>query len=349
MTWTWGPFHKQNDVNPCLIPDAHYTFHCPMQGRPVCWMEKDVFNPAAVVRDGLVHLLFRAEDAVGTHAGTSRIGLAISQDGLHFDIQPEPVLYPDHDGMAAAEWDGGCEDPRVIEREDGTYIMLYTAYNGQLARLCAASSTDLKQWQKHGPVFAQAGNGKYADLYCKSGSIVTARQGERWIAQKIHGRYWMYWGEGHIYAAVSDDLLSWEPVEYRPETCAESVLYPIASPRPGRYDSFLCEPGPQAICTEQGILLLYNGKCDNPQRLGGHTTQYQAGQILFDKEDPTAVLARETQPFLAPSESFEIEGQVMPTCFIEGLVYFKGQYFLYYGTADSKIAVACCPAEKPFD
>ena len=27
-------------------------------------------------------------------------------------------------------------------------------------------------------------------------------------------------------------------------------------------------------------------------------------------------------------------------CFLEGLVYFKGRWFLYYGTADSKIAVA---------
>lgn len=31
---------------------------------------------------------------------------------------------------------------------------------------------------------------------------------------------------------------------------------------------------------------------------------------------------------------------VMPTCFLEGLVYFKGKYYLYYGTADSKIALA---------
>lgn len=27
-------------------------------------------------------------------------------------------------------------------------------------------------------------------------------------------------------------------------------------------------------------------------------------------------------------------------CFLEGMVFFKGKWFLYYGTADSKIAVA---------
>ena len=55
------------------------------------WDDKDVFNPAAVVRDGKVHLLFRAEDKIGKFAGTSRIGLAISEDGLHFEKMKERI------------------------------------------------------------------------------------------------------------------------------------------------------------------------------------------------------------------------------------------------------------------
>lgn len=344
MDWTIGPFEKVSHANPCLAPQPGSSFFCPMQQRQIRWEEKDVFNPAAVVRDGRVWLLYRAEDAVGAHAGTSRIGLAVSGDGLHFETLPAPVLYPGHDGMEAEEWDGGCEDPRVVEREDGTYVMLYTAYNGQLARLCSASSTDLRSWQKHGPVFRQALGGKYKDLYCKSGAVVTSLQGGRFVARKIGGRYWMYWGEGQVYAAVSDDLLAWEPVEFRASGAGEKVLYPVMSPRTGRFDEQLCEPGPQAIWSDQGILLLYNGKGPNPGRLGGHDTMYQPGQALFDPDNPTQVLARTTRPFLTPSEDFELTGQVMPTCFIEGLVWFRERYFLYYGTADSRVAVACCPA-----
>lgn len=346
MNWTMGPFVKRKEENPCLCPDDKYVFDCPVQKRPIHWMEKDVFNPAAVVKDGKVYLLFRAEDAVGSHAGTSRIGMAISEDGLHFEIQPSPVFYPDHDDCLDWEWDGGCEDPRIVEREDGVYVMLYTSYDGQVARLCSASSTDLCHWQKHGPVFRNAYGGKYTDLYCKSGSVVTRRQGERFVAERIDGRYLMYFGEGRLYAATSDDLLSWEPVELLPEGGKEAGLYPLMLPRKARYDEFLCEPGPQAIITDKGILLLYNGKCSNPERLGGHTTLYAAGQVLFDKENPLEVLARMTEPFLTPSEDFELNGQVMPTCFIEGLVYFKGAYFLYYGTADSKVAVATCPHQE---
>ena len=77
---------------------------------------------------------------------TSRIGLAISDDGLHFSKQPEPVFYPMEDSMKKYEWKGGVEDPRIAESEEGVYILTYTAYDGKTARLCLATSTDLLHW-----------------------------------------------------------------------------------------------------------------------------------------------------------------------------------------------------------
>jgi len=44
--------------------------------------------------------------------------------------------------------------------------------------------------------------------------------------------------------------------------------------------------------------------------------------------------------FIHPDKPYEKTGEVNEVCFVEGLVYFKKQWFLYYGTADSKIAVA---------
>lgn len=344
MRWTLGPFEKASHTNPCLVPDATLSFHCPMQNTDIRWMEKDVFNPAAVVRHGAVHLIFRAEDTVGTHKGTSRLGHAVSRDGLHFDILPEPVFFPDRDDFSRFEWDGGCEDPRIVESEEGQYVMTYTSYDGKTARLCVATSPDLVHWRKHGPVFAKTLDGKYADLYCKSGAIVTHRQGEHFVAQRINGKYFMYWGEGTLYGAVSEDLVTWTPLEYTPQGANQAGLYPLMRPRKGRFDEYMCEPGPQAVITEQGILLLYNGHCPCPETPGGFHSMYQPGQVLFDSLDPTQVIARTQMPFLTPSEPYELLGQVMPTCFIEGLVYFSGQYFLYYGTADSKVAVAVYPS-----
>ena len=158
--WMLGPFHKAEEANPCLVPNEKSSFFCPVRQQHVAWEAKDVFNPAAVVRDGKVWLLYRAEDHLGKYAGTSRIGLAVSEDGLHFSTRPEPVLFPDEDGFQSFEWEGGCEDPRIVETEEGKYYLYYTSFNGRTALLCCAESTDLIHWKKHGPIFRDALNGK---------------------------------------------------------------------------------------------------------------------------------------------------------------------------------------------
>ena len=111
-SWQLGPFVKTDSLNPVLESLASTAFYCPVRKDTVRWEEKDVFNPSAVVRDGKVYLLYRAEDTVGKHAGTSRLGLAVSEDGLHFMRMAEPVVYPDEDSMNRDEWEGCGEDPR---------------------------------------------------------------------------------------------------------------------------------------------------------------------------------------------------------------------------------------------
>jgi predicted GH43/DUF377 family glycosyl hydrolase len=139
------PFVKVDSVNPVLSA-GDYTFTCPVRRQKVKWEEKDVFNPAAIVRDNKIYLLYRAEDKIGKFAGTSRLGLAVSDDGLHFTKMKEPVFYPDNDSLKIYEWEGGIEDPRVVESEDGTYILTYTAFDGTTARLLIATSIDLIHW-----------------------------------------------------------------------------------------------------------------------------------------------------------------------------------------------------------
>src|SRR5215216_4999201 len=172
-SWQLRPFVKADSVNPVLRPDSTAIFNCPLVKAPVRWEEKDVFNPAAIVRNDTLFLLYRAEDKIGRYAGTSRVGIAYSTDGLHFKKHPVPVLYPDEDAYKKLEWEGGCEDPRIVQHENGTYILTYTAYDGDKARLLVASSKDLYHWTKHGHVFAKAYNGKYVDKWSKSGSIVS--------------------------------------------------------------------------------------------------------------------------------------------------------------------------------
>jgi predicted GH43/DUF377 family glycosyl hydrolase len=244
--------------------------------------------------------------------------------------------------------------------------MTYTAYDGHKARLCVAISTDLRNWVKHGLAFPTM-----PGLWGKAGSIVCRVERDQLIATRIQGRYWMYWGESYIFAATSDDLIHWQPVLH-PTLAARSTqtgmpsapdiesrwsdgeigisasekeaFVAVIRPRIGRFDSVLVEPGPPAVLSEHGIVLLYHGKNNATQGDPYYPAwTYCVGQLLLDSEDPTAVLSRPIKPFLVPDRDYEITGQVGNVCFAEGLVPFGDQWLLYYGTADSKIAVATAP------
>lgn len=333
--WQLGPFHRVDEANPILSPCADSVFYCPIQKKKVRWESEHLFNPGAVVRNGKVYLFYRAEDDYGTGIGnhTSRIGFAESSDGIHFERRQGPILFPDQDDQSLYEFPGGCEDPRVVETEQGTYVMTYTQWNRQVAVLGVATSDDLLHWKKHGYAF----EGKCGRKWSKSGSIVCRQEGDRLIATKIQGKYWMYWGEGEIHAAVSDDLITWEPV--RDE---DRMLLAVVEPREEKFDSLLVEPGPPAIITQDGILLLYNGKNSVIKGDPKITPKaYSAGQVLFDLSNPLAVIARSEECFLTPERPYEMKGQYKGgTVFVQGLVHFQNKWLLYYGTADSAIGVA---------
>ncbi len=123
----------------------------------------------------------------------------------------------------------------------------------------------------------------------------------------------------------------------------------LFAPRKGKFDSDLTECGPPAIMTDKGILLLYNGK--NKSGIDGDTlytaNSYCAGQALFDLSDPSKFIERLDKPFFIPESDFEKSGQYPAgTVFIEGLVYHGNKWYLYYGCADSRVAVAVYDPNK---
>ena len=348
-TWSLGPFTRPVDA-PIITPDPSSVFADPLSPTPVHWQALHTFNPAAIVRNGKVEVLYRAEDnsgamAIGGH--TSRLGLAESSDGIHFTRLAQPVFYPAADSQQSREWPGGVEDPRLVEAPDGTYVLTYTQCNRQTYSIGIATSRDLIHWTKHGPALGDSG--PYAHLMYKSGGIVTHLAHGRLIAARIHGKFWMYWGEIHIRLASSTDLIHWTPVEQSP---GDPVV--VLANRPTRFDSGFPEVGPPPILTGKGIVVLYNGKnssgaSDNP----GEGTQpdpdlgpgaYAAGQALFQTDAPTHLLDRLIEPSLKPEKPYEQRGQYKAgTTFAEGLVFFHHEWFLYYGCADSFVTVATAP------
>ena len=180
-------------------------------------------------------------------------------------------------------------------------------------------------WEKLGTVFTdeQLEQNETPAGWCKSGTI---------YPKKVNGYYWMFFGDTHIWAANSKDLRKWEIVKK-----------PVLSPRPGQFDSYLVEPGPPPIelieasqPPVEGIWLGYN----SARKTESGELKYSFGHALLAPYDPTRVLRRCTRPLIEPTTEQEITGQVPNVVFGEGLVSFKGKWFLYYGMADSRIGVA---------
>lgn len=335
-----GPFERPHNAQPVLQKDTASVFIDPITEQEAHWESMATFNPAAIVRDGKIHVLYRAEEKLGEKeigGHRSRIGIATSTDGSSYSKNPAPVFHPNNDDQKANEWPGGTEDPRIVETEDGLYVLTYTQWNQKIPRLAVATSKDLIHWEKHGPALKNHKGGVYLDRETKSGAIVTKLKNGKLVAAKINGKYWMYYGVPHIWLASSTNLIDWEPIE-----TYEGKLAPVLSPRPGYFDSWLVEAGPPPLLTENGIVVLYNA--GNSQNIGvkelGNRI-YTGGQALFDPKEPWKLLDRTNKPFIKPELPFEKSGQYKDgTTFLEGLVLFKGMWYLYYGTADSMVGVA---------
>lgn len=335
--WTIGPFSRVTSA-PVISPDSASKVRDPLAGKVVHWEALNTFNPAAIVKDGKIFVLYRAEDDTGSMkigGHTSRFGLAWSEDGIHFQRSSEPVFFPDHDAQQSREWPGGVEDPRLVEGPSGLYVLTYTQWNRKNTSIGIATSTDLHHWTKYGPAFPNSTGPAYEKY--KSAGIVTELEDGRLKAARINGKYWMYWGEVEVHLASSPDLIHWTPIEDAPN-------HPVTllGRRPGLFDSAFPEVGPPPVLTSKGIVLIYNGKNGKSNGAKGlDPGAYSGGQALFATDNPLKLLDRTKTSFFKPELAFERSGQYPTgTTFLEGLVYFHNAWFLYYGCADSLVGVA---------
>ncbi|KIV97391.1 hypothetical protein PV10_01147 [Exophiala mesophila] len=358
---------SQDDLNYTLptfpiLPFIKYTNNPILKPNPLNkWESAYVYNPTAIVLNQTIFLLYRAQD----QAKTSSIGLAWSTDGYTFTRYAEPIVYP----TEAWELRGGTEDPRLV-RINGTFYLTYTAYDLNTPQLCLATSEDLLNWTKYPPIFPGFEDTTFTDQgvevsrvnHTKSGAIITE--------PTSHGLYHMYFGDSVFYHATSTDLLTWTP---DPKPFAKPI-HP--------WEDGLIEPGPAPVKTRDGKwLLIYNAMTTGTDEY--RPTQYSVGQMLLDPEkftsthsmrphwndkqhhspqiplspqkirprlqDPGPVfqrpLARLETPFLTPTTREEEHGQVDLVVFAEGLVQFRGKWFLYYGQADQTVGVAVAHVE----
>ena len=268
------------------------------------WEAGAVFNCAAITWNGLVHLIYRATDIASDGSEgpyVSQLGYAASSDGLNFNRLEHPIM-EDQPGQEQR----GPEDPRVVLIGD-VFHMLYTGYGGRFDgdyRICAATSANLITWQRLGVVLDEPN--KDATLF----------------PERIEGRFLMlHRRPPDIWIAESDDLQTW---------VNHAVLMRVRANSP--WESLKIGAAGPPIRTAGGWLLIYHGVSES--------NTYSLGATLLDLEDPTQIIARQSEPILEPRLSWEIEGHVPNVVFSCGHAELDDQLYVYYGAADTVIGAA---------
>jgi len=271
-----------------------------------------VFNGTPIETPDGVYLLLRIE---GQH-GYSLFALARSRDGLHFEVDPKPVMVPARKGPFAVHETAGIEDPRVTVLE-GTCYVVYTAVGPCGPRIALAKTEDYVHYERVA-VISEPGN--------KDGIL---------FPRKIGGRYARLdrpigLGRGSIWVSYSPDLIHWGDAE---------VVLP---PRGGYWDDYRVGASATPIETEQGWLEIYHGV-----KMTDSGPIYRTGVALLDLEDPSKVIQRGDSPILAPREDYERIGDVPNVCFACGaVIHTEDDVRIYYGAADTSICIATCTMEQ---
>lgn len=296
---------RRYDRNPVLVPTDNW------------WESQAVFNCAAALLDGEIHILYRA---IGDD-GISRFGHAVSVNGL--DIARRDPL-PIYESLGDELERLGVEDPRITEIE-GTYYITYTGASvypccvaepgGAVTnipwrcRVGLLSTRNFITYRKHGCILPDMDN---KDVVI--------------FPEKINGKYVMLHRTfPDIWIAYSDDLVHWYDHKM------------IMRVQPSGWDCNRIGAGAPPIKTEQGWLNFYHGV--------DHSRNYRLGVLMLDLDDPSKVIGRSVDPILSPVENWELHGLVPNVVFTCGAVEMDGQYYVYYGGADKVIGVATMDTE----
>ena len=138
---------------------------------------------------------------------------------------------------------------------------------------------------------------------------------------------------GNIYISYSNDLVYWGNHKLLMKNFNNNKCY---------WERIKIGAGPTPIKTEEGWLLIYHGV---QATCNGFT--YSVGVALLDLNDPSIVKYRANRYLLSPEEVYEVTG-FTPNCIFpcSAITDSNGRVAIYYGAADTNMAVAFTTVDK---
>lgn len=306
-----------------------------------------VLNPACIEKDGLVHMFYRAVSS----DNISTIGYCTLRGAKIISRLDKPLLYPEFDYESR-----GLEDPRLIFI-DGVYYLFYTVYDGQNARVAYAISRDLIGFEKKGlispslkysEVLAILNKEKLPERYFWYGEHyqkIISKDVWLWekdfllFSKKINGRFAMLHRVMPGIQLVSfesfEDLKNSEFWKRYFRTMEENV---VLNPELW-FETRKIGGGAPPLETPYGWLFIYHTVEDS-------TRVYRTGAALLDLDDPRQVIGRLKEPLFSPIEEWEKKGLVDNVVFSTSALKRGDRLWIYYGAADSLIAVRSLDLNK---
>lgn len=265
-----------------------------------------VFNSAVVrFRERYVAVL-----RVESRQGYQTMRLAWSDDGIRFDVMPEPILAPSEEPFLTYE--EAIYDPRITRIGD-TYYICYAAENRYGCQVSLSKTADFRTFEKVAIVSEPTNRNMVLFPEMIGGLYVRL------------DRPFQPGGQGHVWISYSPDLVYWGN-----SRC-------IMESRRFAWDQGKIGPAAPPIKTNDGWLVIYHG---TTPRCNGFI--YKAGVALLDLEDPSKVIARGKEYLMAPTEDYERVGDVPNVVFVTSAIpdYESDQVRLYYGAADTCFCMA---------
>lgn len=309
-----------------------------------------VLNPAVVQEGQIVHLFYRAV----REGNFSTIGYCKLEGALTVtERYTKPVFIPKN-----PEEIQGTEDPRITKIED-SYYMSYSAYDGFNVFGAYAISKDLKTFKRMGIITPKFTFEEYSKLILKNFDKINSKHFDFYrmlsryklpriikekvyvwdknvvfFPKKIKGKYAvlhrLYPSIQILYFDNPSELTKQFWIDYISNLQRHIVLTPKC-----KYESGHIGPGCPPIETKAGWLLIYHSAQLTPD---GYI--YHASAALLDLENPKKLIGRLKKPLFSPQEDYEKKGYVDNVVFPTGTARFNNELYIYYGAADTCVAVA---------
>jgi predicted GH43/DUF377 family glycosyl hydrolase len=253
----------------------------------------------------------RMSDGMTREDQTAEQGIwMLARSNYEVQFQPEQQLSERIIFPATPSQRNGIEDARFVrfQNDDGTHIYYatFTAYDGRVVVPELVETADFLRFR-----------------FITLNGPAAQNKGMALFPRKIDGVYAMLSRQDNenIYLMFSDNVHFWN--EYK---LLLKPTFPWELVQLGNCGS--------PIETDAGWLVLSHGV--------GPLRKYCIGAFLLDRDDPSKVIGRLSEPLLKPNEN-EREGYVPNVVYTCGALVHNGQLIIPYGLADHATSFATVP------